>query len=82
MDWSTLYPDHIKPADDDSNLVNGSIQKPSHPKMIEFADVGCGYGGLLGIVSRQCRKFHVALDKSLLFVFFIKFPCRRCFRIV
>lgn len=33
MDWSALYPKHCH---------KGSIKK------VEFADIGCGYGGLLG----------------------------------
>lgn len=37
MDWSQLYP-HFFPS------------KPSEDKthQVEFADIGCGYGGLLG----------------------------------
>lgn len=34
-DWSTLYPEAIK-------------NDPT--KLIEFADIGCGYGGLLGCI--------------------------------
>ena len=37
MDWSTMYPAFFNNQDD-------SGQKP----MVEFADIGCGYGGLLG----------------------------------
>lgn len=36
-DWSQLYPELCGKDD------NGSPQK-----RVEFADVGCGYGGLLG----------------------------------
>lgn len=36
--WDNLYP-HFK-----SNTVNDSIAK----KIVEIADIGCGYGGLLG----------------------------------
>lgn len=32
MDWSPLYPDHAI----------------SERQGVEFADIGCGYGGLLG----------------------------------
>jgi len=35
MKWSELYPDFI-------NSENSN-------KKVQFADVGCGYGGLLGI---------------------------------
>lgn len=37
MDWSSLYPDVLKQRPTDS----GTPQ-------VEFADIGCGYGGLLG----------------------------------
>lgn len=37
MDWSELYP-HFFPG-------NPSEEKP---QQVEFADIGCGYGGLLG----------------------------------
>ena len=33
MDWSALYPKHCQEGSD---------------KKVEFADIGCGYGGLLG----------------------------------
>lgn len=36
-DWSTLYPK--------SELTN----ETGDTKYVEFADIGCGYGGLLGI---------------------------------
>lgn len=37
MDWSKLYPD----------LIPGPSSETEAPK-VEFADIGCGYGGLLG----------------------------------
>lgn len=43
MDWSTLYPDHFLQNDDADD--KSKIDK----KLVEFADVGCGYGGLLGM---------------------------------
>ncbi|KAK0179167.1 hypothetical protein PV327_007983 [Microctonus hyperodae] len=45
MDWSTLYPDHFLQNDDGNN--KSKIDK----KQVEFADVGCGYGGLLVTLS-------------------------------
>ncbi|XP_008305182.1 tRNA (guanine-N(7)-)-methyltransferase isoform X2 [Stegastes partitus] len=36
MDWSTLYPDYFD---------GSKSEKPTH--RVEFADIGCGYGGLL-----------------------------------
>ncbi|KAK0094160.1 hypothetical protein PV326_011659, partial [Microctonus aethiopoides] len=45
MDWSTLYPDHFLQNNDADN--KSKIDK----KLVEFADVGCGYGGLLVTLS-------------------------------
>lgn len=39
MDWSVLYPDTITSSEND---------KSNQVKRVEFADIGCGYGGLLG----------------------------------
>lgn len=41
MDWSTLYPDFVDDCNSESDIKQ--LKKP-----VEFADVGCGYGGLLG----------------------------------
>lgn len=38
MDWSTLYPQYFS-------------NDQQTQKCVEFADVGCGYGGLLGNLS-------------------------------
>lgn len=38
MDWSVLYPHHFQ---------SNAEQSPETQKYIEFADIGCGYGGLL-----------------------------------
>ncbi|CAG8744653.1 14903_t:CDS:2, partial [Acaulospora morrowiae] len=44
MDWSSHYPAFFAPRKDN--------QSPSQPqKKIEFADLGCGYGGLLVALS-------------------------------
>jgi hypothetical protein len=43
MDWSELYPQFF--------TENGSNDKEK--KMIEFADIGCGYGGLLGKIRKK-----------------------------
>lgn len=37
MDWSALYPQYF----------TGNTEQKTQ-KYVEFADVGCGYGGLLG----------------------------------
>ncbi|XP_068121242.1 tRNA (guanine-N(7)-)-methyltransferase isoform X2 [Hyperolius riggenbachi] len=49
MDWSEHYPEYFKPLssdktrDDDQDLREVKTQEPQ----VEFADIGCGYGGLL-----------------------------------
>ena len=37
MDWSEIYPDFC-------SSHGNNVDK----KLVEFADIGCGYGGLLG----------------------------------
>ena len=44
MDWSQYYPHYFKPKNNDVN--NGTEVVVSSSK-VEFADIGCGYGGLL-----------------------------------
>jgi len=46
MDWSQLYPDYFGSLKDD---VNGGDRLPVSRQVhqVEFADIGCGYGGLL-----------------------------------
>ncbi|KAH0569138.1 tRNA (guanine-N(7)-)-methyltransferase isoform X1 [Cotesia glomerata] len=41
MDWSSLYPEYFSDSQDESE------RKPG----VEFADIGCGYGGLLVTLS-------------------------------
>lgn len=51
MDWSELYPEFFAPL-----TQNKSHDDPKDAKekqagtQVEFADIGCGYGGLLGNV--------------------------------
>ncbi|KAK6191676.1 hypothetical protein SNE40_003301 [Patella caerulea] len=40
MDWSTYFPDYCKPPSDTNDKTVVKHQ-------VEFADIGCGYGGLL-----------------------------------
>ncbi|MEE6471769.1 hypothetical protein FKM82_009367 [Ascaphus truei] len=53
MDWSEYYPDFFSPKthdclhDDSKDLV----QEAKQGHQVEFADIGCGYGGLLVEVS-------------------------------
>ncbi|XP_074661039.1 tRNA (guanine-N(7)-)-methyltransferase-like [Tubulanus polymorphus] len=42
MDWSEYYPQYLKP-NDDRCIDEGTTEK----YQVEFADIGCGYGGLL-----------------------------------
>ncbi len=41
MDWSQLYPEYFRP-------LGGSLKPDKHNAQVEFADIGCGYGGLMG----------------------------------
>lgn len=41
MDWSTLYPAHVKPGE----LTAAGI--PQMSREVTIADIGCGFGGLL-----------------------------------
>ncbi|XP_030051325.1 tRNA (guanine-N(7)-)-methyltransferase [Microcaecilia unicolor] len=49
MNWAEYYPEFFKPLnpdakhDDEKDLAEASIPKAQ----VEFADIGCGYGGLL-----------------------------------
>ncbi|MCL7023565.1 hypothetical protein MKW94_023875 [Papaver nudicaule] len=45
VDYSSHYP-HYYPSEETGNEVGNSIPKPRFKK-IQFADVGCGFGGLL-----------------------------------
>lgn len=48
MDWSKNFPLHFAPKNGEA--VEGAVTKDSGKK-IEFADIGCGYGGLLVALS-------------------------------
>lgn len=41
MDWSALYPTHF-------SSVGKTDSELQEIKEVKFADIGCGYGGLLG----------------------------------
>ncbi|KAG8233501.1 hypothetical protein J437_LFUL011662 [Ladona fulva] len=43
MNWSKLYPKYFSPEK--------PYAEPEKTKMVEFADIGCGYGGLLVTLS-------------------------------
>jgi tRNA (guanine-N7-)-methyltransferase len=48
MDWSKNFPAHFAPKTGEP--AEGAVAKDSGKK-IEFADIGCGYGGLLVALS-------------------------------
>ncbi|KAG0000355.1 tRNA (guanine-N(7)-)-methyltransferase (tRNA(m7G46)-methyltransferase) [Entomortierella chlamydospora] len=48
MDWSKNFPKHFAPKD--GEVVEGAVAVDSGKK-VEFADIGCGYGGLLVALS-------------------------------
>lgn len=58
MDWSTLYSDFVDKSDTSSDIKKLS-------KLVEFADIGCGYGGLLGMFTflktLQYSRYHLVL---------------------
>ncbi|KAG0228036.1 tRNA (guanine-N(7)-)-methyltransferase (tRNA(m7G46)-methyltransferase) [Actinomortierella wolfii] len=45
MDWSQYFPKHFAPKNAEAGS-EGAVTKDSGKK-VEFADIGCGYGGLL-----------------------------------
>ncbi|XP_062501525.1 tRNA (guanine-N(7)-)-methyltransferase-like [Corticium candelabrum] len=50
MDWSTLYPAYFKSKVDDVRDEQLFVKREKRPH-VEFADIGCGYGGLLVEIS-------------------------------
>ena len=47
MDWSTHYPEFFTSKSDNNQAFNTLLIQ----KKVEFADLGCGYGGLLVTLS-------------------------------
>lgn len=45
MDWSPFYPKYFNPLLDDRATAADAAQ--ARQPRVEFADIGCGYGGLL-----------------------------------
>ena len=52
MDWRTLFPAFYPEKDDKGT---GKMANERSAK-VEFADIGCGYGGLLGNLFENMRK--------------------------
>lgn len=52
MDWSTYFPRYFSNDDDDDynddDDDDDEKNRDTNQKRVEFADIGCGYGGLLG----------------------------------
>lgn len=49
MDWSELYPEFFAPVPQNQSHDDPKDKKEKKAQaQVEFADVGCGYGGLLG----------------------------------
>ena len=49
MDWSSHYPEYFTSRSDNNQDL--TINQLSVQKKVEFADLGCGYGGLLVALS-------------------------------
>lgn len=51
MDWSELYPEFFAPLTQNKSHDDAKDEKEKQTgAQVEFADIGCGYGGLLGKV--------------------------------
>lgn len=49
MDWSELYPEFFAPLTQNKSHDDPKDKNEERaPAQVEFADIGCGYGGLLG----------------------------------
>lgn len=49
MDWSELYPEFFAPLTQNQSHDDPKDKKEERAQaQVEFADIGCGYGGLLG----------------------------------
>ena len=58
MDWRELYPEFA---------TEGGVKS-----QVQFADIGCGYGGLLGRNSQSTAPFFLSrLKKNRFHIFFI-----------
>lgn len=51
MDWSEYYPEYFKPLTENENHdTDNKTEQTRADNRVEFADIGCGYGGLLGMI--------------------------------
>lgn len=88
MDWSELYPEFFPPLTKDSRHDDpkDAEERAKPAFQVEFADIGCGYGGLLGNLFSlplmvfscfckqflECRNVDIGLPLSLSFLFYPK----------
>ena len=58
MDWRTLFPAFYPEKDD-----KGTQTADEGSAKVEFADIGCGYGGLLGNLfdMKKVKQAHVTM---------------------
>jgi hypothetical protein len=57
MDWSTLYPNYF---------TKGKSEGATTPtKSVELADIGCGYGGLLGKCENYTLMIYLYWNQSI-----------------
>jgi len=52
MDWATHYPQYFSPLSD-STTTQAAQEAAAPQKEVEWADVGCGFGGLLMALAPQ-----------------------------
>ena len=60
MDWRTLFPAFYPEKNDKEENIDNKCSK------VEFADIGCGYGGLLGICNMYNNNIYSVSDTSYL----------------
>ena len=49
MDWSTHYPKYFAPSEEGGSISTAE----GNGRQVEWADVGCGFGGLLMALAPQ-----------------------------
>nr|XP_045007893.1 tRNA (guanine-N(7)-)-methyltransferase isoform X1 [Jaculus jaculus] len=58
MDWSELYPEFFAPLTQNPSHDDPKDKKKKQAEaQVEFADIGCGYGGLLGLWPLPWRRW-------------------------
>ena len=49
MDWSKLFPNFFQTPEQKEKHDDPADEQSRQKHQVEFADIGCGYGGLLGM---------------------------------